>query len=175
MKPKIFIYLFKSASVKYHTLRIVLAIIISTLCIQLLNAQSSKVDSLKHLLATATNDSAKVEISIQISWEYVWSWPDSTIRYANKALELARHSDQKPQQADLLDLLGFAYVEMGNFSIGLEKAFEALAIAKEVDDPGRTLSYEASIGSAYFNSGDYDKARSHFLTYYRGESKVDRL
>ena len=54
------------------------------------NAQVYNIDSLKQQLAYAREDTNKLFLLSRISYSYTWSYADTSIMYAEQALELAQ-------------------------------------------------------------------------------------
>ncbi|MDH4298990.1 MAG: ATP-binding protein, partial [Cyclobacteriaceae bacterium] len=89
---------------------------------------------------------------------YCVSWPDSAIQFAEKGLALADKLKLPTNQIDLHSSVSIAYVEKGNFSLGLEHAFKAMEIAKRIKDKYYITQCNIYIGIAYSSAGDYRKA-----------------
>src|SRR5438067_11838081 len=78
--------------------------------LQFVHAQNSNVDSLKHLLAFAKDDSTRFDHLRELSLEYLWSYPDSCMSYLQQEILLA-----KQIQSDVK--LSIAYWDYGWFNI----------------------------------------------------------
>src|SRR5260221_14760515 len=66
------------------------------LCSRAAQAQNQSIDSIKKVLAIQKEDTSKIHTLLSLSWEYRFSFPDSSLVYAQKALSLAEkiHSDE---------------------------------------------------------------------------------
>ena len=125
-------------------------------------AQSSVADSLLTLVKSSP-DNQKGRIYDRLAWHYVWSWPDSTIKYAQMGIPYSKQFEQYGLTLTLLHAHSTALAEKGNFPMGLEKAYEALSLATSMDDQNAITNSYSMIGSAYFYAGDYKSA----LQFYR--------
>ncbi len=52
--------------------------------------QQANADSLKSKLMQSANDSNKVNVYEQLSWHYMWSYPDSALNFSLHGLQLAQ-------------------------------------------------------------------------------------
>ncbi len=78
-------------------------------CFIRINAQQNYADSLKQELANAKEDTNKVQLLVDLSSIYGWSYPDSGILYPQQALQLAQK-------------LNFARGEIGAYGTTLKRA-----------------------------------------------------
>ncbi|WKK78708.2 tetratricopeptide repeat protein [Marivirga salinae] len=121
------------------------------------------IDSLKNTLSNSSS-SAKIQTYNQLAWEYRKSFPDSTIFYSQKAIEL---SSSNPELAEeIVKALNFKGV--GYFYGGENiKAFEHYQQAKDSALLyGDSLQYGYSlnnIGRLFFNQGNYVAAYDNFF------------
>jgi hypothetical protein len=53
------------------------------------SAQTLVIDSLKQQLSVARVDTNKVNLLSRLSHEYAWSYPDTSIQYAQQALSIS--------------------------------------------------------------------------------------
>ena len=128
----------------------------------LLLAQSSETDSLLNLL-NSVDDRDKANIYYQLSMNTIWSWPDSTVDFAEKGLEFANRYEQVEEKLNLLFALSTGLTEKGNFSMGLERAYERLALAETLSNPYYIFEALSGIGSVHFYAKDYKSALPFFL------------
>src|SRR5688500_5965177 len=112
------------------------AILITILSITVAEAQQSNqfyIDSLKHELTIAKEDTNKVDLLLTLSNFYVQSSADTGIAYAQQALDLAKKINF---QAGILSAefrLSIALTTSGNYPLGLDHAFKMLFIAKRIN------------------------------------------
>ena len=96
----------------------------------LVNAQSSP-DSLRQALKTATTDSAKWSILINLCGYYLEDNADSTLKYADQALLIARANDRKINESNCLRMRGAALSALGKYAESFGAYQEALKIAED--------------------------------------------
>ncbi len=110
------------------------------------------------------NDTSRIDLYNLLGWEYRKSHPDSTIRYAEKALELVRRYNLKSGGAQSLNYLGIGYHYKGNNI----KSFEYYNLALDEAELHRDSSQYAhalnSLGRLYLNQGDFIKS---YDAYYK--------
>ena len=117
---------------------------------------SSKLDSLKHELSIAKNDSSRAHFMNSLSNYYRANRPDSAVFYANKALILARHINDPELEVQSLAISTLVQIYVGNDSRALQLNLEAIKIAELIalKNPGLFLQS----GRIYEMSGNYSKA-----------------
>jgi tetratricopeptide (TPR) repeat protein len=133
-----------------------------SICISNTVAQQNFADTLKEQLVIAVEDSNKVNLYRDLIWEYQWSYPDTAINYAITGLQLARKPNHKRGEIQILNRMGEAFSQKGNYPKALETELKALDLAETLKDStliGWSLSF---IGGVYFYSGNYQQA----LFYY---------
>ena len=67
-----------------------IGIVLSILLFVKVTAQQNTIDSLHQLLATTREDTIKVNLLNQLSWNFSETKPDSNLFYGNQALELSK-------------------------------------------------------------------------------------
>src|SRR5215472_8681805 len=80
-----------------------------------LSAQTNFIDSLRHVEETANNDTVRYQQFDILSIVYAETKPDSSLHYAQKALEIARDLKLKLNEALMLGRIGYAQQNMGNY------------------------------------------------------------
>ncbi len=121
------------------------------------------IDSLKKTLSVAS-PSDIIQTYNQLAWEYRKSYPDSTVFYSQKAIELSKSSPELV--GEIVKSLNFKGV--GYFYAGENiKAFEYYQQAKDSALLyGDSLQYGYSlnnIGRLFFNQGNYVAAYDNFF------------
>src|ERR1700741_913034 len=116
------------------------------------------IDSLKHLLATAKEDTNRVNLYSALSWEYVWSYPDSALLYYAPGLKLAQKLDFLNGQLALIDAAANAYGTKGNHSEALHLAFQMMKLAQNSNDAFQVAVACNVVASSYYDAGDYKNA-----------------
>lgn len=121
----------------------------------------SQIDSLKALTNSST-DSTLADLYNQISWNYRNINIDSSIHFAQKALELSRTHNYLNGINHSLNYLGIAYRNRSNYSKALELFFEALKsseYSKDLEEISYTL---INIGNIYIFQTNYQGAIDYF-------------
>src|SRR5262245_51264491 len=96
-----------------------------------------KIDSLKQVISTAKEDTAKASALDFLGWELRNSNPDSAIILANQALTLSKKYASTKHIAYAYRVIGWAYLVKGNYPASLENNFKALSLYKELDNKAR--------------------------------------
>src|SRR5215831_9259743 len=111
-----------------------LIIITFLFALQFADAQDSKYDSLKNLLASAGDDSTKLLHLLKLSNKYLWSYPDSSLAYIKQAILLAKqmHSDDGLTNAYLT--YGWFYIIIGDYPQALRFIQESFKLAEKSEN-----------------------------------------
>jgi two-component system, NtrC family, sensor kinase len=112
-----------------------------------LSAQNRFIDSLIYEAGRTTNDTMRYEQLSYLSIAYSELRPDSSLFYAQKALEIAQDLKLKLNEAISLGKMGYAQQNMGNYPRSLQLYLSALAIAEDPSSernilPGKFLKVE---------------------------------
>jgi len=124
-------------------------------------------DSLQNLLKTNLADTSRIDILGKLSKSLLGTDIDSSITYAQQAVDLANKIKDEERKAYMLKNLGIGYYYKGDFVEVLDywkaslHAFESINHAKGV---GNLLS---NIGAVYNTTGDYTKSLEYFLKALR--------
>jgi signal transduction histidine kinase len=122
-----------------------------------------KLDSLRHELSSASNDSTRIFLFILLSGGTRFSDAQASIAYSDSALSLAEKNNRKDIYAIILSLKGATLLEVGKIPESLAAQFESLRISEEVEDSTNIAIILNRIGNTYMELGDYPKA----IEYYR--------
>src|SRR4051794_1328859 len=134
------------------------------------HAQSySKVDSLKKELDKARSDTEKVWLMHFISFNSVYTRPDSAMWFAQNELRLAEKMKYRVGEARGLNDIGNVLFEIGNNPKGLETLFRALQTSEDVNDAKMIATSLGNIGEAYAKQEDY----RHALNYTFQSKQID--
>ncbi len=128
------------------------------LCFTGYTQSSHKIDSLKNLISSVKQDSAKVKILAEICDFYRWVSPDSTLRYAPEGLRLAEKLKLTELQIQLLNAQGEALSGKGNFPEALRIQLKAMEMSEKLDDDLLKLQALWYLASVYYYSNDFNKA-----------------
>ncbi len=135
------------------TLSITVGIILSITVAQAQQPNQLYLDSLKHELTIAKEDTSKVYILISLNNLIFASLPDSVI-YAQQALDLSKKLkfDEGILEAEIA--LSSSAILLGNYSLALDHGFKALSLAKKIN-PSALGSTYALLTYSYYFLGEY--------------------
>ena len=122
----------------------------------------TEVDSLKIAVQDAPIDE-RISILNTLATKYWYIDPDSSIFFANRALELAQTSKDKMHEAEAYHKLGGAYYFLSDYSKALENYKKSLLIKKELMDNEGVAKISNNIGMIYQELGSYDKALDNYM------------
>jgi len=147
----------------YHpTMPIILAFIVFSLFYFYITGQGQeKIDSLKHLISQSQNDSVKAHIYNSISYDFYRINQDSSLYYANKALDIAGDDDIPYEKANAYYNIGRTYYFTHHYSLSLQYLETALDIYKNIGSLFGEALMLNSIGIVYRNMDMEDES----LTY----------
>lgn len=137
----------------------------STLLLLLVMAATAqhKADSLKTELASAKEDTAKVNLYLMLTNELQLSNADSAYVYTGKALSLSRKLGWEKGLAFALDDAGNYYNGRGNYPEALKNFTRALDLFEKLGRKRNMAIVCNSIGNTYLGTGNDMKA----LAYYQ--------
>lgn len=131
------------------------SVILGLLFIINVNAQTSRIDSLKQLLIKPVADTFKINAYNHLSEYYMFSNPDSGLYYANKGFELAENISDKKGLGVGYRLIALNYHFMSNNDTAIYLIDKACKIFEE-------LNYKDGMSMCYMNQGIF-------------QSKIDEL
>jgi signal transduction histidine kinase len=101
---------------------------------------------------------------IHIAESFEYSNSDSTLYYAEIALQLAKNSQNIPAQMGAMSFMAYALLRQGNLPKALELSLEAIKLGEylPVRIAGGIGPVYSVLGELYLEIGDYDKARQYF-------------
>ena len=126
-------------------------------------------DSLKQKLASAKEDTAKVNLLFELAASYkqffggygFQNQPDSAIKYVQKALLLASNIHYPEGEANGFLILGKYNADIGNYSQSITLLLKALNIYEQLkDEDGLAAIHQILVGT-YIDGGEYKKALLH--------------
>lgn len=125
-------------------------------------AQKSEIDSLKYQLNIAKHDTSRALILAQISYDIRNSNIDTSLLYAQKALNLAQKIKFSKAEIRALNNLGFYYRVTGDLPKALNYQITALEIAEKSGYLYDIAVTSYLIGNIYLDLKDYDKAINNY-------------
>lgn len=138
--------------------------IISFFCFTTLSVQANEniIDSLLNELELVSEDTQKVELFLDISWEYHTSDPKQTINYAQRAFDLSRLLSYDKGETASLNLLGIGHDIKGNLDKAKGYYEIALSRAKEKGDMVMYRNCLNNVGLIHQRMGNYQKSMETF-------------
>ena len=112
--------------------------------------QRSTTDSLKIVLANSGNDTERADLCRKIGWQFVWTIPDSALKYASLGQDISDRANLPEIKIDLLNVTAQALASKGNFSQALAKTFVGLDLSEKLRNDSLIVWAYASIGAIYF-------------------------
>src|ERR1051326_8521321 len=109
----------------------------------------------KNRLQAATSDSARFNISMDLSQAYRFSNIDSALYYTDEAIRLGRRMNNAAREADGLSQKGFIVLEIGDIPQSLKYQLAALQLSEKFSDPVTIGFIINRIGNVYTEIGDY--------------------
>jgi signal transduction histidine kinase/CheY-like chemotaxis protein len=132
------------------------------LAFQPLIGKSINIDSLE-LASHELIGIEKAKTNLQLAQVFSNNHPDSSIEYANKALEIAKQEGDKKIEASSLHMIANGYRLTGNNVNSLEFLLSALQIYKGLDDVEGIAHVSDDIGRIYRFLGNYSLALDYHL------------
>jgi two-component system NtrC family sensor kinase len=123
---------------------------------------SSEMDSLRHELSIAKNDSSRAFLMLSISSKFTWNQTDSSIFYANRVLALARKINHPILEFGAMSNISRSQITLGNYARALQINLKAIKIAENnalvINRPGLFMQS----GRIYNMLNDYSNALNSF-------------
>jgi two-component system NarL family sensor kinase len=148
-----------------------LFVIIFPFC-SLLNGQYTKIDSLEHLLKTASADSTKMYLNNKIGASYVLDDPRKAFSYLKNAAYLAKQLNNRNEEANALNRLGVMYRMLEIPDSALIYLKLALPIAKQTKNTVLEAKIISNFGDTYNILGDFAKALENNLTGLKLQEQI---
>ncbi|MEI9909577.1 MAG: tetratricopeptide repeat protein [Bacteroidota bacterium] len=136
-------------------------------------AKQSLIDSLKHELAVARQDTSRVLLMNELSSQYSYVMVDSALYYGQEALALARKINYARGEANALDDLGWSLRITGNVAKALELYFKSIKIADKNNLIAQKASALLIIGQIYWEEFN-DNAKALNFTF-RAKALFDSI
>jgi two-component system, NtrC family, sensor kinase len=143
-------------------MKIILLIFLFSFLLSPVIAQQNT-DSLKQELQMAGEDTTKLHLMVSLAVFYMWTEPDSSIKYGLLGLPLAKKLLRESTELNLYGILGESLSGKGNFSLALEYQMKGLKLAEKTGTKGEMAWAWAGMGNVYFYAHDYENALSYYL------------
>lgn len=133
-------------------------------------SQQALIDSLKEVVRTTKNDTAKLQALDGLSSIYFSIDPDEAFGYARQVLDVSREMGFKAGMAGGYDGLARYYWVTGDFNKALDNLFAKLEIHKEEGNKAAVAKVGEKIGWMYHEQGNYAAA----LEQYRASLEIQK-
>ena len=140
-------------------------VFIIILSITVAKAQQSRhdIDSLKHELTIAKEDTTKVHLLVLLSDLFYNSYADTCVAYAQEALDLAKKINFENGILKAEFSLTGSLMTSGNYPLALDHGLKLLSLAKKTDDPNTLVSANGTLAFCYYNLGEYNTCLKYVL------------
>ncbi len=146
----------------YATGKILATLFIFSLPLAQVMAQQAVIDSLLIVLEEMNTDTGKVNILLDISWEYHNSKPKETINYAQRALDLAESAGFGRGKASSLNMIGIGLEVQGELDDAKTYFEYALELAREQGNKKMQRGCLNNIGLVYERQGSFNLAMEYY-------------
>ncbi len=126
-------------------------------------AQTDVIDSLQKLLQTEKADTSRANLFNQLSFEYIYSKPDTALLLAQQGLSEARNANFERGEIGSLNLIGEVFRSTGNYPKALENYLESLKTAESIGDELGVARTLGNISNIYNDQGDFRKSIHYTL------------
>ena len=126
-------------------------------------SQNVKVDSLEKLLSVEKSDSLKIKFLLNIAKELRSKDPKATLKYAEKALGLAKTANAGKEVYVAYNEIGAAYFYLGDFDRGRSSYMAGLTSAQKIKDDDAIATSLMNIGICFLQTGSYTEALEYNL------------
>ncbi len=127
--------------------------VIVSLC-SIVEAQNTKIDSLKKLLENEKLDTNRVILLNQLSYQYENSRPDTALLLAQRGLALARKNTYISGEVSCLNMIGLIFMTTGNYPKALEYMLQSLKGSEAANDEPSIATALENIGVIYSGQRD---------------------
>lgn len=135
-------------------------------------AQNRTIDSLKNNLILTKENTLKVDILNDLSWEYSDSDPERSMEYATQAQSLAEKLNYKKGLSSAYSNEASFYRDKSNYPEAMKRYLKCLQLKKEINDlPGLASTY-TNIGIVYKLQGNYKEVLSYYLLSLKTRQQV---
>ncbi len=154
--------MYKDVKNRLYLMKVLLVAFVIPLSFSTSFGNENSVDSLLNELKQVKEDTLKVGLFLNISWEYHVSNPKQTIAYAQRAFDLAKVIAYKKGEASSLNHIGIGYDVQGDLDKAMNYYQAASDAAADMDDKIGVRSYTNNVGLIHMRRGDYKKAMECF-------------
>src|SRR5580658_5811474 len=125
--------------------------------------QNPVADGLEQKLSVAAEDTSRVLLLADISFEYTNNQADSALYYGRQSLALAHRLEFKRGEAIATRTYARGLSTLGNFAKAIELDLKALRMFEELKDEPQVALTDGLLADTYRDAGDYGHALSYSL------------
>jgi tetratricopeptide (TPR) repeat protein len=134
------------------------------LCSTAVFSQSTYIDSLLAVLSKSKEDTNKVRVLNDLSWEFFYLGENGkTILYANRAKTAAQKLNYTKGIAGAYSVIGNALYRQGNYPEAIENLISALRIEERSGNKKAISGCYNNIGNVYDSQEKYDESLKYYL------------
>ncbi len=135
--------------------------------------QQQRLDSLKALAETVTEDTTRVRILNELAGLLYRTDPELAIKYSGDARTIAEQVDDRPGLAEAYKNLGLGYYMLGDFEAALRNWNPSLGIFQALGDERMVANIVGNQGSIYYNIGQNVQAIENYLRSLKIAEKLN--
>ncbi|QIA06610.1 tetratricopeptide repeat-containing sensor histidine kinase [Draconibacterium halophilum] len=125
--------------------------------------ETSQIDSLKTLVKTETNAEIVVNIYLNLSDLYGYFNADSSLKYAEKALDLSKKINYKYGEGTALFLISYVYDQLGDWLPAISNLEQAIDIFTATNDSLSLIGCYLNLGVLYSYGKDQVQALKYII------------
>jgi signal transduction histidine kinase len=144
-----------------------LTIFLSLACSLCFAQNKKKIDSLKHEIAIAKEDTNKVRSLFLLSTYYRFNSLDTALIYFQKSLTLAEKLNDTRGIADGFNMMCRVLTLTGNYPLALEYGLKANPSYEKLKDTANIITNLTGICMCFREQGDYNNALQYALKAYK--------
>jgi len=123
-----------------------------------LHAVNAQPDSLKHVLAETNADPVRLTCLGKLSYDYIYSNPDSAAKYVQQFILLAQQMKSDSALSAAYQAYGEFYSITGNYPQALEQWLKSLQIAERAKSHLLVDKATLNLSRSYADQGDYERS-----------------
>lgn len=154
--------------------RIGITILLLILCLFVAGQDKQKVDSLKNVLPTVSdNTNEKISILLALTDQLLNNAPNEALDYATQALNIAEENNLSEAVSKSLNQISTIYWNKGELKLAMDFANRALKTAKQNDHIVEVIIAQRNIGRVYFSFGDNNKSSKYYFDCLELSEKIN--
>jgi two-component system sensor histidine kinase/response regulator len=134
-------------------------------------SQSQEIDSLEKLLPLQ-QDSLKILTLTELIWQFRNTDADKAIKYGKEGLFMAKQGGYHTLKPKLLNYIGVAYRNRGDYEDALQSFIQTVTVAEAVNNQEQLGYAYQSLGDLSSRQGNYNQAEAYVL---RGLTVFQRI